>query len=112
MKKSLELLNVEFESSSRETPQFKFFYTTFKREFTKELKQMGATDIKFSKGHFYLSGFFTSQSGQPYYFSLSDLRGSVRKLLYRTAKDYKDYRGGSNMYVPIETGMFNNMEVS
>jgi len=35
------------------------FYRTFKSEFRKELKSIGATNIVFSRGHFYVSGFFT-----------------------------------------------------
>jgi len=119
MNKSIGMLRNGFESSSDTTPKFKTFYSTFKSEFTKELKSKGATDIKFSRGHFYVSGFCTI-NGQVWYFSLSDVRGMeyglamnpsscMNKLLYRTAKDYKDYTGGGNQYATIETGMAENM---
>jgi len=113
MKKSLALLSKGFESSSGLTPEFAQFFRTFKSEFTKELKSLGATEIIFSRGHFYLSGFFTIDK-QAFYFSLSDVRGNSRigyKLLYRTAQHYKDYSGGMNQYVIIETGMAANMKV-
>jgi hypothetical protein len=112
MKQTIKLLNVGFESSSGLTPEFKKFYSVFKSEFSKELKKVGATNIVFNRGHFYVSGFCTINS-QPWYFSLSDVRGMnhvlnqscMGKLLYRTAKDYKDYTGGQNRYARIETGM-------
>jgi hypothetical protein len=112
MNKSIVLLKRGFESSSGLTPEFAKFFKTFKSEFTKELKSIGATDIIFSRGHFYLSGFFTINE-QAWYFSLSDVRGgySIGNLLYRTAKDYKDYGGGGNQYVKIESGMANSINL-
>ncbi len=119
MKKSLKMLLAGFESSCSLTPEFAQFFRTFKSEFTKELKSIDATNIVFSRGHFYLSGFFTLNN-QAWYFYLSDVRSmdyglknhpeSCRsKLLYRTAKDYKDYTGGQNRYVVIEKGMAQKM---
>lgn len=111
MNKSIQMLKLGFESSSTLTPEFAQFYRTFKNEFTKELKSIGATAIVFSRGHFYISGFFTVD-GQAWYFSISDVRGSeyrMPQLMYRTAKHYKDYTGGSNQWVDIEAGMANRM---
>jgi hypothetical protein len=101
-----------FGSDSYNTPEFNEFFELFKRSFGKELKKIGATDFVFSKGHFYLSGFFTVNE-QPYYFSISDVRdGCLQpKLLVRTAKDYKDYTGGGNMYVIIQSGMYKDLAV-
>jgi hypothetical protein len=121
MKKSRAMLLEGFESSTGLTPEFAQFYRTFKSEFTKELKSIGATNIVFSRGHFYVSGFFTV-NGQAYYFSLSDVRGmdySLRnnpdscmsQLLYRTAQHYKDYTGGMNQYVRIGQGMAQEMRL-
>lgn len=108
-----------FESSSTLTPEFAQFYRTFKKEFTCELQSIGATNIEFHRGHFYVSGFFTVD-GQAYYFSLSDVRGMdysiknhpdscMSKLLYRTARDYKDYTGGKNRYATIRFDMAADM---
>lgn len=113
MKKSVALLRKGFESSSTLTPEFAQFFRTFKSEFTKELKKVGAVDIKFSRMHFCLSGFCTV-NGQVWYFSLSDVRGmefnyNHIQLMYRTAKDYKDYTGGHNRWVKLEDGMTANM---
>ena len=119
MKQTVKLLEGGFESSSNTTPEFINFFRTFKKEFTKELQSIGATDIQIGKGHFYVSGFFTVYN-QAWYFSISDVRGMnyglknypdncMSKLLYRTAKNYKDYTGGQNRYAKIETGMAENM---
>lgn len=113
MLKTIELLRNGFESSSQTTEEFKHFYRTFKREFTKELKNAGATEITFSRGHFYVSGFFTI-GNQAWYFSLSDVRGSeirIPNLMYRTAEHYKDYTGGSNRWVEIKEGMYEDMRL-
>ena len=108
MKQSLSRIRADFESSCGETEEFRAFFNTFKREFTKELKSIGATNIKFNKGHFYVSGFYTIGT-QAWYFSISDVRGMSRlkeiNLLYRKCKDYTDYTGESNRYVEIKTGM-------
>lgn len=119
MKKSVSLLSNGFESSSGVTPEFKHFSGVFRKELKKELESIGATDIKFSVGHFYISGFFTVNK-QAYYFRTPDVRdfaygaalhpfSSANKLLYRTAKDYKDYTGGSNQYVSIREEMAQEM---
>lgn len=108
MNKSLRLLRKGFESSSQTTPEFLAFFRTFKSELTNILTAKGCTKIEIGKGHFYVSGFFTAPSGQVYYISLSDVR-SFREddmcfgsLMYRTAKDYKDYTGGSNQWVSLD----------
>ena len=117
MRKVLQMLRRGFESSCSTTPEFAQFFRTFKSEFTKELKTIGATDIEFSRGHFHLTGFFRSTDGQLWYFSLSDVRGMeyclnqscMGKLLYRTAKHNKDWTGGSNRYATIREGMAEDM---
>lgn len=120
MKKSLELLRQGFERSSGLTPEFIEFFKVFKKEFTVELKSIGCTNIEFNRGHFYISGFFTTADGQPYYFSLPDVRGidycleyypnsHMCKLLYRTVKDYNDYTGGQNRYATIRFDMASDM---
>ena len=94
-----------FESSSRKTPEFNRFARLFKQAIKQELMET-ARDIVFSVGHFYISGFFTvGRTGQIYYFSISDVRDYINpQLLVRTAEDYKDYTGGHNQYVQLESG--------
>ena len=78
---------------------FKVFFRGEKSRLTKILKAKGCTDIKLEYGFYYFSGFFTSESGQIYYLSSSDVRYfPYNRLLIRTARDYKDYTGGYNEY--------------
>lgn len=110
------MLQRGFESSSSVTPEFAEFFRTFKTEFSKELLLQGATEIQFSRGHFYVSGFCTINK-QAWYFSICDVRGMnqflnqscMGKLLYRTATSYNDYTGGQNRYATIRTGMGEDM---
>lgn len=121
MQATNKLLNKGFESSSGTTPEFALFFRVFKKDFTKELMSIGATNIVFNKGHFSITGFFTVDA-QTMYFSMSDVREisyarttnpftCFNKLMYRTAKDYKDFSGGQNLYVYIEEGMAENMNI-
>ena len=101
-----------FESSSRKTPEFVSFSRLFKKAITRELNSIGATLTDFNTGYFYVSGFFR-KDGKCYYFSLSDVRHFANSdLLYRTAKDEKDFTGGHNQYVKIEDGMAYNMRLN
>lgn len=107
MKQTHKLLKKGFESSSGRTPEFMEFCKVFKTEFTKFLTDRKCTKIEIGTGHFFVSGFFTAPNNQTFYFSLPDVR-SYREgdthygaLMYRTAKDYNDYTGGSNRRVPL-----------
>lgn len=97
MEKSIDLYCQGFESATRNTPEFNKFFRSFKKEFTEELQNANCKNIVFHKGHFYLSGFFTTIDGRIYYFFLSDVRDFNNFTMYvRTAKDYKDFTGGVN----------------
>jgi len=116
MKQIIQLLQAGFESSSGRTPEFSSFARKFKSAIKKELATIEAELTAYSVGHFYVSGFFRVRSMQGdscYYFSLSDVRGgeyvSDHKMLYRTAKDEKDYTGGGNQYIIIGEGMAKKM---
>jgi len=103
MQKTILLLKQEFESSSGITPEFQQFYLTFIREFRKLLRdEFNVKEIKMSKGHFEISGFFKLPNGNIYYFSLGDVRWDKGYMLVRTAESFKDYTGGSNMEVPMD----------
>lgn len=112
MVKSIKILKSGIASSNYKTPEFIMFAKTFKAEFIKELQSIGAKLIGFNEGHFYISGFFTKDD-KCYYFSLSDVRGMEFQdqidLLYRTARDNKDFQGGHNCYVKLESGMAKKM---
>ena len=82
---------------------FRSFFTKQKNRITKTLTAMGCTNVEMSRQFYYFYGFFTSPSGQTYYFSCSDVRHfGYNQLLYRTAKDRKDYTGGGNQYVNVD----------
>lgn len=102
MKKALTKTGGEFESSSGRTPEYLEWHRLFKREFTKFLKDEGITEISIGKpNHFDMYGFFTDQRGQPWYFSVGDIRWSKDNMMVRTARDYKDFTGGRNQYVSL-----------
>lgn len=101
-----------FQSSSSKTPQFLKFAKHFKIALKRELATIGASDVSFNVGHFYISGFFVTKDGGTYYFSIPDVRGAVTQMMYRTARDKKDYTGGSNQYVQIGEGMAKKMTLA
>jgi len=76
-------------------------YSAEKTIVRKALKEADFTDIEFLNGHYYFSGFAT-KNNKAIYFSIPDVRygwsSDGNNLLIRTAKDYKDYTGGSNNY--------------
>ena len=81
-------------------------YSKEKSIVRRALKEADFTDIKFSNGHYYFSGFAT-KNNKVIYFSISDVRhfpptGGGADLLIRTAKDYKDYTGGSNNFSSLD----------
>lgn len=103
MEKTLKSLKQTFESSAFFTPQFKKWYLLFRREFTKYLKGLGATNIVFNRMHFGVFGFFTMPNKQIWYFNIGDVRWNKNEMLIRTAKNYKDYSGGSNQSARVDT---------
>lgn len=111
--KHLEAGENHFGSGTRNSPAFNTFYNSFKNKFRKQLQMVGASNFEFSKGHFYLSGFFT-KGRQIWYFSISDVRDTYGepKMLYRTAGSYKDYTGGMNQYVPVGEDMVKEMNLN
>ena len=113
MEKTLRLLDQKFESSSGLTKQFDFFFKVVRRELKEELeKNIGIVDFEMHRGHFYFSGFFTTLKNRHYYFYISDVRYfKEKRMLIRTAKDYKDFTGGPNNYIGIKEGMFKNFSL-
>lgn len=111
MKKSIQLLDQGFESSSTKTPEFKAFASQFKKDLNNQLKLVGAQIVAYHVGHFDVSGFFKTQEDKLYYFSFGDVRGmkynrtNQYSLMYRTAKHLKDWTGGGNQWIT-----FNGLE--
>ena len=83
--------------------EFKSFARKEIKRITNILTEIGCTDVQLNYGFYYFSGFFTAPSGQIYYISCYDIRHfGYKKLMYRTAKSYTDYTGGSNNFVQVE----------
>jgi len=91
--------DVEFESSSSTTPEFRAFATQFRAAIVKEIKPEFILE-EFNRGHFYVYGFLKhKKTGKYVYFSVSDVRhfmkGWCNDVLVRSAEHAKDYTGGS-----------------
>lgn len=93
------------ESSSAKTPAYRIFASMCKDVVTKELEKIGASELKFNVGHYYISVFFKVE-GKCLYFCTEDIRSRNPRGYWRTAKDYRDFVGGSNNWVSFENGMF------
>lgn len=100
MKKTIALIH-PFEQGSYNSPAFLSFARTFKSEFKKELESIGASLHKFNTGHFYISGFFT-KGDKFFYFSWHN---GDNNLMYRTAKNDKDFTGGANQWAEINSDL-------
>ena len=82
------------------SPQFKTWFRKEKKRITEILESKGCSKIELDYGFYYFSGFFTSSTGQIYYISCSDVRHFPNEgYMYRTAKHYKDWTGGSNQFI-------------
>jgi len=106
--KVIYLLNCEFESSSQSTEQYLKTHRTFKREFIKILKPLCKEILIHKHNHFDISGFFKLNDNRIYYFSIGDLRWD-KVFLVRTAKDFKDYTGGSNNFLSLDNDFIKHL---
>lgn len=94
----------QFTSGSVIDEDFRVFARLFKGYATNNLPE-GANLVRFSRGHYYVSGFIERQ-GKFVYFSISDVRffpgGWHNDILVRTAVTDHDYTGGNNCYTTLE----------
>lgn len=109
MEQTLKAIKQEFISSSERTGQYLNFHKLFKGEFKKLLKPYCKEILIHKPNHFDISGFFKLNNEEIYYFSISDLRCSKDNMLIRTAKDFKDYTGGSNDFIPLNDNFKGNL---
>ena len=89
-------------------------YSTFQNAFNREIKKIaedaGATLVKFSKGHYDISGFIERNGKYVYFYYSSSLCGDratpklkeENAMFCRTAKNTMDYYGGSNNFTSFE----------
>ena len=91
---------VDFESSTGDTDQQRTFRRLFQADMRKILKGK-ITRIELNRNHFEMYGFFETTTGKIFYINTGDLRWSAKQMgmLIRTAKDFRDFTGGSNMTV-------------
>ena len=90
--------------------EFNSFQNAFKREMNKICESIGATLVKYSKGHYDMSGFI-ERNGKYVYFCYSSTLCNSRSVpnltdrlaMYcRTAENTQDYRGGFNNNTSFE----------
>ena len=96
--------DMEFISTSGKSIQCKQFGDDLKKALQSDL---GIDyNVEISIGHFYISGFVKRLSTEQFvYFSVEDLRDNDNgfdSVLYRTAKDNKDYSGGMNNFCRLD----------
>jgi hypothetical protein len=99
-------IGYQFESSSSLTPEFAEFRKDIKKHLKKVLDKNLELIMPFGSLHFSFSGFIKNNlTGKYVYFSSDDVRGGrdgwYNNLLIRTAKDEKDYSGGSNCFTSL-----------
>ena len=92
--------NMEFISTSGKSKQCSQFGNDLKKALKNDL---GADyNVEINIGHFYISGFVNKIGTDKYvYFRVEDLRDSDNgfdDVLYRSAENNKDYRGGTNKF--------------
>ena len=98
--------NITFESSSVKTKEFISFSKMFRSKIKKEANLKELEIINWSNGHFYCSAFLKNKETEKFvYLSISDVRHFKNdwydNILVRTAKNEKDYTGGSNRTATI-----------
>jgi hypothetical protein len=93
---------VPFYSTSGKSEQCKQFGDDLKRALKNDLGSDYKVEV--SIGHFGISG-FVSKNDFYVYFSVEDLRDDdkgFKNVLYRTAENNEDFRGGSNRFCNLE----------
>jgi hypothetical protein len=98
---------VQFESSASLTPQF----ASFARAYKKAMIEALGSDFElviWHRGHFYISAFFRNKlTGKLIYISCSDVRFFPHEwydhILIRTAEHERDFTGGTNHYMSLDT---------
>lgn len=91
------------------SPQFKRYARKKAKLMDESFRALGGEVTDFNIGFYYWSG-FGLVNGQYYYFSVSDCRSfSPDKLLIRTARDNKDYTGGTNHYLDLQKSLVSQL---
>lgn len=98
-------LTHEFSSGSYTGEDYKSFQRKYINYLRTLCKESGWELLNPCKGHYEFSVFIRNQAGNHLYISISDVRfwnnEWYNRILIRTAKNEKDYRGGSNHYTSL-----------
>lgn len=98
-------LTHEFSSGSYTGEDYKSFQRKYINYLRTLCKESGWELLNPCKGHYEFSVFIRNQAGNHLYISISDVRfwnnEWYNRILIRTAKNEKDYRGGSNHYASL-----------
>jgi hypothetical protein len=104
-----QYVNMEFSSGPYMGQDGKSWCAASKRWMTTFLKSLGATNIKFTRGHYEWS-MFARIGEQWWYFSSGDVRYKIMKaLLVRHCDGPKDYSGKGNQFVNYDQGFEDNL---
>ena len=91
------------------SPDFKNFSRLYRNYLKRMCGKNNWTIVNFTVGHYYCSWFIKDENDRHIYMSFSDVRHFSKSwyniILYRTAQNASDYRGGTNWYTDM-----NNME--
>jgi len=114
MLKFIKLLKTtNFESGTKNNPQFNSFYRSFMADMKRALDGY-VNDFEMHKGHFYAYGFFKTNYGETYYFSISDVRFFPNeKMLVRTTEHFagdKIPEHTQNQYIALDENFENNIQ--
>ena len=108
---SVRMINyVDFESSTGDTDQQVTFRRLFKADMRRILKGK-ITRLELNKNHFEMYGFFETFQGKTFYINTGDLRWFAKQsgMLIRTARDFRDFTGGSNITVMYDENFADNL---
>jgi len=98
-------LDWEFSSGGTTGEDFKRFARDFRKSIKEKLPER-AELVNWNNGHYYVSG-FVKRENKYVYFSISDVRffkdDWYGHILIRTAENDKDYTGGSNCFILLES---------
>ena len=107
MKQVLKIIESGFDTTENENGIDKNKLNRVARLLNNRLRKEGATSSKLSVNHVDISGFV--QFGNKFiYISLPNIgRNQCGRILIRTAKDNKDFTGGSNNWLSLDKDFLN-----